>query len=210
MKLNLTITLLALAATIHPAFARIGEDEKQLEARYGTPEGKKEAEDGTSVLAFRRGDLAIEATLWKGKSQQMTYYTKTEVANAPLPALGEAKVKELLAENAPGEEWEKKDNLHLAAKAKLEAEEKGGVLVIYTQEFKARKPAAAEKPKEAPALDSYIGLTVAEAGARAEGAGLKWRVIMEDGQGKPTTRDYRKDRVNFTVEKGKVTAVENG
>jgi hypothetical protein len=49
-----------------------------------------------------------------------------------------------------------------------------------------------------------------EAGKRAEAAGLKWRAVMEDGVGKPTTRDYRPDRLNFTVEKGKVTAVRNG
>lgn len=210
-----------LAAAIHPAFARIGEDEKQLETRYGKTRLKTEGEDGTAVLAFRRGDLVIQATLWKGKAHQMSYYTMTgeeggKDVDKPLPPLGEAKVKELLAENAP-EAWEEKGKVYLAHKAKLEAEVKGGILTIRTQAFKAQQAAAGEKPmdekkkdKEAPALDSYVGLTVAEAGKRAEKAGLKWRIVMEDGESKPVTMDFSETRVNFTVVKGKVTAVKNG
>ena len=199
---SITIVLLALAAAIAPAFARIGEDEKELEARYGKPEKKAEGADGTVVLGFRQEGRVIRATLWKGKTQQMGYFSKGPLA--------EERLKELLAENAPAEEWERKGNLHIAAKAKLEAEEKDGGLVIQTLDFKDRQAAApaADKPKEAAA--AYIGLTVEEAGKRAEAAGLKWRVVMEDGVGKPTTRDYRPDRLNFTVEKGKVTAVRNG
>lgn len=51
---------------------------------------------------------------------------------------------------------------------------------------------------------SFIGLTVDEARARAEGQERAWRVIREDGVDLVITMEYSEDRLNFTVEDGVV------
>lgn len=61
-----------------------------------------------------------------------------------------------------------------------------------------------------PTPSSFIGLTEEEAAAKATKADLPSRVIKRDGQSLPVTRDYRPERLNFTVENGKVTHVSNG
>jgi len=63
---------------------------------------------------------------------------------------------------------------------------------------------------EIPTPSSFIGLTEEQASAKATKADLPHRVIMRDGQSLPVTRDYRPERLNFTIENGKVTAVTNG
>ena len=47
-------------------------------------------------------------------------------------------------------------------------------------------------------------LPEAEAGARAEGSGFTWRVGEIDGEPQAVTKDYREDRLTFTVENGVV------
>ena len=71
---------------------------------------------------------------------------------------------------------------------------------------------AAETPHsgEVPTPSSFVGLTEEEANAKAIKADLPHRVINRDGQSLPVTRDYRPERLNFTIENGKVTAVTNG
>jgi hypothetical protein len=59
-------------------------------------------------------------------------------------------------------------------------------------------------------FDAYIGLTVEAAGAKADGDGRPWRVVMEDGVAKPVTMDFNDQRLNFTVVDGKVTTVTTG
>lgn len=61
-----------------------------------------------------------------------------------------------------------------------------------------------------PAPDSFVGLKLEEAEALAKEADLPFRVIKRDGEEFPITRDYRPERLNFTVEKGVVTKVTNG
>ena len=76
-----------------------------------------------------------------------------------------------------------------------------------------KDPPAAEKPPDPadPAdANSYIGMTLADGSARAEKAGIRWRVVEEDGQARPVTKDYRPDRLNFVVEKGKIIRVNKG
>jgi hypothetical protein len=58
--------------------------------------------------------------------------------------------------------------------------------------------------------DSYLGMTTEEAGARADKAGIRWRVVEEDGQGRPVTKDHRPDRLNFAVAAGKIIRVTKG
>jgi hypothetical protein len=59
-------------------------------------------------------------------------------------------------------------------------------------------------------FQAYIGLTVEAAGAKADGDGRAWRVVMEDGESKPVTMDFNEQRLNFTVVDGKVTNVTTG
>jgi hypothetical protein len=56
----------------------------------------------------------------------------------------------------------------------------------------------------------FVGLPEKEGAALAEKRGLKQRVVSVDGQLRPTTRDYRKDRVNFELEGGKIVKVSRG
>jgi hypothetical protein len=78
------------------------------------------------------------------------------------------------------------------------------------------KPAPKPPPPPAKTSDdpkdagSYLGMAVEEAGARADKAGIRWRVIEEDGQGRPVTKDHRPDRLNFAVAAGKIIRVTKG
>lgn len=79
--------------------------------------------------------------------------------------------------------------------------------------------AAPESPQEEKAtsedetpsgVESFVGLSLEEAQILAEKKGLKHRVISVDGEPRPVTADFLPDRVNFEVEKGKVTKVNQG
>lgn len=56
----------------------------------------------------------------------------------------------------------------------------------------------------------FVGLLEKDGAALAEKRGLRHRVVSVDGQLRPTTRDYRKDRVNFELEVGKIVKVSRG
>ncbi len=60
------------------------------------------------------------------------------------------------------------------------------------------------------ALQDYVGLTVAEAEARAKTEDRVTRVVQEDGEQFPATADFVPTRLNFVVENGKVTSVSTG
>ena len=59
-------------------------------------------------------------------------------------------------------------------------------------------------------FDAYIGLTVADATAKADADGRASRVVEEDGKSLPVTMDFNETRLNFTVVDGKVTKVTTG
>jgi len=61
-----------------------------------------------------------------------------------------------------------------------------------------------------PTPESFVGLELKVAQEKADKADLPHRVVREDGKDFPVTRDYRPERLNFTVEKGIVTKVNNG
>ena len=61
-----------------------------------------------------------------------------------------------------------------------------------------------------PSPESFVGLELKAAQEKANKADLPHRVIHEDGKDFPVTRDYRPERLNFTVEKGIITKVSNG
>ena len=56
----------------------------------------------------------------------------------------------------------------------------------------------------------YIGLSVEEAGAKAEADNRVWRVVEEDGESLPVTMDFNETRLNFAVEDGTVVRVTTG
>ena len=61
-----------------------------------------------------------------------------------------------------------------------------------------------------PKSESFVGLSLEAAESKAEKADLPHRVVKKDGEDLRVTRDYRPERLNFTVEKGIVTHVTNG
>ncbi|MEX1048343.1 MAG: hypothetical protein WED15_02360 [Akkermansiaceae bacterium] len=61
-----------------------------------------------------------------------------------------------------------------------------------------------------PNQSSLIGLPLGAAQAEAERAKLPHRVIERDGQALPRTMDYRPERLNFNVERGRVINVTRG
>ncbi|MEK7954101.1 hypothetical protein [Luteolibacter soli] len=76
-------------------------------------------------------------------------------------------------------------------------------------------PAPPAAGATAPASDpkkpeSYMGLDEKAAGAMADKAGVKWRVIEVDGESRPVTMDHRPDRLNFALKGGKVIRVTQG
>lgn len=76
-------------------------------------------------------------------------------------------------------------------------------------------PAAPEPAPEKVSSDpgdasSYVGMSVHEASSRADKAGIRWRIVEEDGQSRPVTKDFRPDRLNFAVTAGKIIRVTKG
>lgn len=71
-------------------------------------------------------------------------------------------------------------------------------------------PPVIEKGENAPSDEAFIGRTADAASALAKEQGLLSRVVSVDGQLRPTTKDYRPNRVNFEIEKGKVVKVSRG
>jgi len=67
-------------------------------------------------------------------------------------------------------------------------------------------PLTTADPAEGRSSGSFIGLSLADAGVRAGQQDRQWRVIEEDGVIHGVTDDYSEDRLNFTVENGKVVA----
>lgn len=65
-----------------------------------------------------------------------------------------------------------------------------------------------EKSELEESTETYTGLTVEEAQELAGENGVMFRVVMEDGEMRPATKDYRPGRINATVENGEVVSYE--
>lgn len=75
----------------------------------------------------------------------------------------------------------------------------------------ATNPGHPMKNQPLPASDgAFVGMDVDAAAKHAEKSGLRHRVVERDGKPLPATRDYRPDRVNFSVKAGKVVKVTRG
>jgi hypothetical protein len=61
-----------------------------------------------------------------------------------------------------------------------------------------------------PPVSSYVGLTKKEAIAKAESENRQWRVLREDDETFMATQDYVRTRINFEIDKGKVTKATYG
>lgn len=62
-----------------------------------------------------------------------------------------------------------------------------------------------------PVKDSdFVGLTVEAGESLAKERDLANRVVSVDGEVRPVTMDYREDRINFTIEKGKIVKATRG
>lgn len=57
---------------------------------------------------------------------------------------------------------------------------------------------------------TYVGLTKRAAIARADAAGVPWRVLREDDEHFLATQDHVPDRVNLEIDDGRVTRATNG
>ena len=71
-------------------------------------------------------------------------------------------------------------------------------------------PPLIEKGENAASDEAFISRTAEAAAALAKEQGLLSRVVSVDGQLRPTTKDYRPNRVNFESERGKVVRVSRG
>jgi hypothetical protein len=71
-------------------------------------------------------------------------------------------------------------------------------------------PPVIEKGENAASDEAFLGRTAEAAAALAKEQGLLSRIVSVDGQLRPTTKDYRPDRVNFEIEKGRVAQVSRG
>lgn len=58
--------------------------------------------------------------------------------------------------------------------------------------------------------NSYVGLPIDSAIARAEGEGRPWRVVKRDGVSMIVTMDLISHRINFEVVGGRVVAARTG
>ena len=73
----------------------------------------------------------------------------------------------------------------------------------------AEAPATEEEEGE-PKDSDFVGLSIEEGEALAKKRKLASRVIEIDGEGLMATGDYRIDRVNFSIAKGKIIKATRG
>ncbi len=92
-------------------------------------------------------------------------------------------------------------------------------IAFFMSSCRDEVPAASGAPASEPVLKKggspksdgdFVGLSEAEGASLAGQRELRHRVVSVDGELRPTTRDYRPDRVNFELEGGKIVKVTRG
>lgn len=80
-----------------------------------------------------------------------------------------------------------------------------------SSESAGEEPAKPEAKAALPEDDTaFVGMKLGDAEKLAEERGLKHRVVERDGKPLPATKDYRPDRINFSVEKDVVVKTSRG
>lgn len=83
----------------------------------------------------------------------------------------------------------------------------GSILYIYYQAINAPVlPSDTFESTSQVENSDYIGMTPTEAESKAQSEDAQFRVVEIDGEPQPTTRDYRKGRINATITDGIVTS----
>ena len=59
-------------------------------------------------------------------------------------------------------------------------------------------------------LSSFVGMTEEQGKLQAATDGYTTRVIIRDGTSYPVTADYSENRLNFIIQNGKITGVQQG
>jgi hypothetical protein len=103
MKSLATLCAAAVFALTIPAHARIGETEKEVEARYGAPVQKPKKESGREKeRTYRFKDLEITVIFLDRKSQH------EDITKLDGGKFGSDEIEAFLKDNSGGAEWKKK------------------------------------------------------------------------------------------------------
>ncbi len=94
------------------------------------------------------------------------------------------------------------------------------LIAIASCQPKSDEPdaAEAESTPEVPAeiaidvtkTDSLVGMPLAKVQAACDAAKVRHRVVEIDGQPQAATKDFRPERLSFSVKDGVITKVSNG
>lgn len=160
MALRLILSLFLLIGLALPVFARLGETEAELIARYGEPKRPHQTDPQIIELSFASEGWIIKALIYEGKCQYICY-----LKSPYYEGFEEARDK-LLEANAQGSAWSLKklpSVLLLPAKYRYEREDglayaeipKQGYIraEFYTvkwEEYGKAKEAAKRKPGPLP------------------------------------------------------------
>lgn len=77
-------------------------------------------------------------------------------------------------------------------------------------EISVEEPASAAAKIDVKKIETLIGQPLEKVQAACDAAEVRHRVVEVDGVGRPVTRDYRPERLNFKVAEGKIIAVTKG
>lgn len=108
-----TIKVIFVITLVHIAVchARLGEDAKQLEARYGKPLSQT---DGATIIEpcketwiYEKNGLGILVGFWRGVSAYEIFFKKTD------DTFSQAEIDALLSANSGKSEWEKSKEISM-------------------------------------------------------------------------------------------------
>ena len=103
MKSLATLCAATVFALTIPAHARIGETEKEVEARYGAPAKKPKKESGREKSRTYRFKVLEITVIFLDRKSQHEDYTKLDGGK-----FGPEEIKAFLRVNSGGAEWKKK------------------------------------------------------------------------------------------------------
>jgi len=160
-----TLVVLIFSVLASTAWARMGENAEQLAKRYGTPI----AGTGTEMLHFKKNDIYVTATLWKGVCHSIFFsnrppsrYTLGEdfvlpdkvrsrfENEEPTAELTQDQVQKLLEVNASGSKWANQESGWRTKNGWYWAKVDYKGVRIETAEYTQRKTDRKDKPNYDP------------------------------------------------------------